>query len=315
MAYRQGVVLVLMGAGVCHSALAETGLSTSLELGYRVDSLDWNIAGDTSGQNPNILSELSWDHLVIPQVRIKLDGQMNDLHLLGEIAYGEVSDGDNQDSDYIFDNRQGEFSRSNNRAGGVVKDGTIGIGYRFATGVEGTRSSFVMPMAGYSIHQQNMKMTDGYQTVDLINDPPVLEPFPGLDSSYDAEWQSGWLGVRLVEADAKEDLSIGMDIIYHWADYQAEANWNLRTDFAHPKSFQHDAKGNGLVFSLNSVAKLSKRWDWIMGFDYSAWRAKPGVDTVYVVDEGDGSVSIAQTRLNEVNWESLAINLGVMLRL
>ena len=29
--------------------------------GYRKDNLDWNIAGDTTGNHPNILSELTWD--------------------------------------------------------------------------------------------------------------------------------------------------------------------------------------------------------------------------------------------------------------
>ena len=32
--------------------------------GYRKDELDWNIAGNINGNNPNILSELTWEDLL-----------------------------------------------------------------------------------------------------------------------------------------------------------------------------------------------------------------------------------------------------------
>jgi hypothetical protein len=301
---------MLMGAGICADAMAEAGVSTSLELGYRVDSLDWNIAGDSNGQNPNILSELSWSNLVIPQARLKLDGESNGAHLFGTLAYGKVSSGDNQDSDYYDDNRQGEFSRSNNQADGDVADGSIGIGYRLAANANLDRNGYVMPMAGYSLHRQNLKMTDGYQTISTVGETPPLGPIPGLNSSYDAQWRGGWLGVSFIEEDPESGFRFGFDVAYHWIQYYAEADWNLRPDFAHPKSFEHRANGGGWTFSMNAASRLAKNLDWLLGLDYGSWQTHRGVDTVYS-SNGDG----AQTRLNEVNWESLAINLGLVLRL
>ena len=48
--------------------------SLDLSAGYRVDQLDWNIAGTISGTNPNIISELTWSDLEIYQ--LQLDGQI-----------------------------------------------------------------------------------------------------------------------------------------------------------------------------------------------------------------------------------------------
>lgn len=315
MFYGRCAVLILVGAGGCTAAMADADLSTTVELGYRVDSLDWNIAGDQSGHNPNILSELSWTHLAIPQARLNLEGGAGRVRLLGSASYGRIASGDNRDSDYILDNRQGEFSRSNNQAKGDVRDVSVGLGYLFPMGDEDGSNSYAVPMVGFSLHQQNLQMTDGYQTVDLLNTPPALGPFAGLDSSYDAQWQGGWLGVRFGEENLKRGLKVALDIAYHWVDYQAEADWNLRPDFAHPKSFEHKANGRGLAISLNGLSMLSKHWGWTWALDYSLFRATNGTDTVHTVNQTDGSIQSFKTRLNEVNWESFSLNLGVALRI
>ena len=39
----------------------------SLLTGYRADNLDWNIAGNIDGENPNVFSELVWDDLNVWQ--------------------------------------------------------------------------------------------------------------------------------------------------------------------------------------------------------------------------------------------------------
>jgi len=39
--------------------------------GYRSDDLDFNIAGDINGNNPNIISELTWEDLESYQVKFQ----------------------------------------------------------------------------------------------------------------------------------------------------------------------------------------------------------------------------------------------------
>lgn len=308
MMNRRWVVGALVGVGFCQGVVAE-GVSAALtaERGYRVDRMHWNIAGDTSGQNPNILSELTWNNLVTRQTKLKLDLHGEALYLFGGASYGDIVSGANQDSDYFHDNRQTEFSRSNNGAGGRVADATVGVGYRFegvsSPGVKG----YLMPMAGYSMRRQELTMFNGKQTVDL-SEPPSLGPFPGLNSSYDTEWSSLWGGVSLVNESLASGLKLVLDFKYHLASYDAEANWNLRTDFAHPKSFEHKADGEGVTIAFNVTSPLNRHMSWLVGIDYGNWFTDHGNDIVYFSDGNIGT-----TRLNEVKWVSLALNLGLIL--
>jgi hypothetical protein len=277
-------------------------------IGYRVDDLDWNIAGDTSGNNPNILSELTWNDLESYQVKIQ--GNMvlpNIVALRGSANYGWIFDGENQDSDYFGDNRTLEFSRSNNNSDdGHVWDASVAIGYplRFGRNVMGT----ITPLVGYSHHEQHLRITDGNQTI------PPLGPFPGLDSSYDTEWKGPWIGFDF-RFKAKELKNFAHRIEpyftyeYHWADYEAEADWNLRDDFAHPKSFEHDADGNGYIIGTGVNIALHRYFALNFNFDYQDWSTDEGTDKVFFADG-----TTAKTQLNEVNWSSYALSLGLSLR-
>jgi len=303
----KSILGLVFGCAVPVMTLADSGLSTALQLGYRADSLDWTIAGDINGQNPNVLSELQWTDLQIPQVKLDVDAYLSNFYLRGKLAYGEIHSGDNQDSDYLFDNRNGEFSRSNNAAAGEVADASIGFGYRFDTSDRGSKfSSYFMPMLGYSIHNQDLQTTDGFQTF------PATGAFAGLNATYDTEWDGVWVGLVFGEANTQTDLALELSMIYHDVDYQAEADWNLRPDFAHPKSYEHLATGHGFTLSLNGRKPIdySKHWFWAFGIDYGRWQTRVGLDQTYF---SDGST--IQTRLNRVNWESAAINLGLELRM
>jgi len=275
-----------------------------LSTGYRVDDLDWNIAGDINGNNPNILSELEWKGLESFQLKIANKTVFNQLFLLrGSLAYGWIFDGKNQDSDYWGDNRTLEFSRSNNNSDdGNMLDASFGLGWQFAFG----RSDFVMaPAIGYSYHEQNLTITDGYQTI------PASGPFPGLDSTYETEWKGPWLGLDFTfRTDEKSkitpEIETFISIEYHWADYYAEADWNLRTDFAHPKSFEHEADGHGIVFSTAVKFLLDYHWVLNVNFDYQKWSTDPGIIRFF---NADGTTP--KQRLNEVNWTSYAIMAGI----
>lgn len=73
--------------------------------------------------------------------------------------------------------------------------------------------------------------------------------FEGLNSTYDAKREGVWLGFDLVW-EISEGLDFSGTFEYYWADYEGEADWNLRDDFAHPVSFRHDADGTGTVISI-----------------------------------------------------------------
>lgn len=269
-----------------------------LGAGYRKDNLNWSVAGGSV----NILSELKWENLEIAQIsaaaRLNFDAEWS---VRGMLDYGSIYTGSNQDSDYNGNNRTLEFSRSNNKAGGEVRDASIGVGRTIRLlDNAGEHYLSVTPLVGLSIHQQNLTMTDGVQTL------PATGSFPGLNSSYDARWQGPWVGMDILLESGK-DWSLSATAEYHWADYTAHANWNLRPEFSHPVSFSHAAKGQGVLLAAGATYIVRKDWRVGMTVEVQQWSTGSGTDQTFF---SDGTVGYYP--LNSVNWESTAFNLGVV---
>jgi len=285
-------------------------IQMTTSLNYRRDTLDWNIAGQKDGTNPNILSELTWDNLEIYELSVGLQVQFgNHLYFKGDMNFGVIVDGENQDSDYNADNRQDEFSRSNNSADeGVTFDTSAGIGYVFSLASD----QFVfIPLTGLSLHRQYLTMTDGYQTI-YTDDPSLEGPFDGLDSSYDTQWFGPWVGFLFrfnfdVDAGFLQRIVPEGGLEYHWARYYAQADWNLRSDFDHPKSFEHEAWGSGFLTRVGLGFEFQGNWSLVLGYVQQDWRAEDGVDRVFLSNGGT-----VETRLNEVYWGSRSICLEFM---
>jgi hypothetical protein len=291
-------------------------IDTLLEMntGYRVDDLDWNIAGNMDGTNPNIFSELTWSDLEIFQIKAGMRAAINNaIYVRASLAYGWILGGENQDSDYSGDNRTQEYSRSHNKADdGDVWDATLGLGYQFNLLSKRLR---LIPLAGYSYSEQNLVITDGLQTISepaLVppgeRPPSPLGPITGLDSIYETQWTGPWLGLD-VWFQASQKIMLFGSFEYHWADYEAVANWNLVDEFAHPTSFEHEADGSGIVITVAGEYVLKGPWSLSLTASYQDWSTDPGTDRLYYADG-----ATVDTRLNEVNWESYAILVGITYR-
>jgi outer membrane protease len=284
-----------------------------LQGGYRQDSLDWTIAG-----NVDVLSELEWTELDIYQLQLTL-GLLSQPILPGArlagralFGVGRIVAGDNRDSDYAGNQRSLEFSRSNNDAGdGRVYDLSLAGGLQF----EPTPGLQLTPLFGWSHHEQQLVLQGGVQTLSQPQlvahtsfSPPALGPFPGLDSSYDARWYGPWVGCDLnYQFSPRWRLSGTAEL--HWGEMKAEADWNLRSDFAHPVSFRQIADAYGLVLGVAGNYALDERWILHLGANYSDWWTDPGLDQIYFADG-----QVGNTRLNEVNWHSLALLAGLQYR-
>lgn len=311
---RAAVVLLAFLSGVVQAAGPQS--SGSISLGYRVDSLDWNIngAGNPAGSEPNILSELEWNDLDIFQIRGELSGSNgNGIYFRGLASYGWVMDGQNRDSDYAGDNRSLEFSRSvNDVDDSRVLDLSGGLGLIFPMGKN--EQWQIIPMIGYSYHQQDLRMSNGNQVVSNLANFQVyvpgvtrvlpVGPFPGLDSSYNAEWYGPWVGTDIL-LDLKESGTVFMRLEGHLVNYFAQANWNLRSDFDHPVSFEHEADGQGWVFELGWQEAPSRYyWVWGVSFVAQSWTTDDGTVRTFFSDGG-----VRAGKLNEVNWSSNSINI------
>jgi len=296
---------------------ARTEFGIDLSAGYREDSLDWNIASDPSGTaTPNILSELTWEDLQIAMFRADAWAAFRPgLYLTGMFAYGGIVDGENRDSDYAGDDRTGEFSRSLAQTeDDEVRDASGGVGWRlriYDTPAAGR--GYLIPLAGYSHHVQSLRDTDAIQVVGGSG------PIPGLDSTYEAEWNGPWVGMR-ASMELPRNLQFFATGEYHWADVHGEANWNLREAFVHPRSFEQDADANGWVVSVGAdwfpgllnrrgTTREGGRWYLQARGTWQDWSADAGTDRVYFSDG-----TSVDTRLNEVNWSSWSATLGIGLR-
>lgn len=282
--------------------------------GYRLDSLDWNIAGTLAGTSPNIISELEWRDMQFLQFKGELAGtNQNQVYFRGSAAFGYAFGGENQDSDYAGDNRTLEFSRSvNGIDGSHVLDFSGGIGFDIPFGANDAHR--FIPLFGASYHTQRMRMVDGNQVLsDAANKavlfpleppPPSIGLFSGLDSSFDAEWGGFWLGGDVI-FDLQDRGTVFARLEGHWVNYRAQANWNLIPTFAHPVSFEHEADGTGVVFELGwRDILLADGWAWGVDLSLQRWQTDPGTIFFY------GATPGAQ-RLNEVNWSSKQLNLSL----
>jgi hypothetical protein len=293
------LLAAVMAAPVCAAAGMEQK-GVTLEAGFRRDNLDWNIAG--SNNSPNVLSELTWRDLNIFQVKGELAGSNVDKYYFrASFDHGWVLSGENQDSDYAGDDRTLEFSRSINGVdGSTVWDLSLGFGKEIPFGAKAQHR--LIPLGGLSYHRQSMRMTDGNQVV------PADGPFPGLQSSYDATWAGLWFGADTLW-DMRESGIVRLQLEYHWkAWYSAKANWNLRTAFDHPVSFEHEAVGEGLVLGLAwRGTPVRHHWVWGVDLTYQRWITDSGTDRIYWAD----CYCYSEGPLNEVNWSSMALSLSL----
>ncbi len=278
----------------------ESPFEYSLGAGSRTDNLSWSIAD----AGINVASEVSWKKTVIAQLRAAARLNLgSDWLLRGIYTTGAVKSGSNQDSDYVGSNRTQEYSRSNNKTGGAVRDVSIGLGrkirlFDFASG----DAMYVVPLAGLSIHQQSLTMYDGQQTI------PANGTISGLHNSYDAQWKGSWLGMDAL-LGLGESISLNTTVEYHWVDYSAEANWNLRSDLAHPVSFKHVAKGYGLLASVGASYRFSRNFLINVLFERQKWNTYQGYDQT---NFSYGATSYYT--LNPISWDSRAFSLGAVYR-
>ena len=285
-----------------------------LNAGYRQDDLRWSIQGltPTTLTLPQryslLLSELTWSDLNILQLEFGLQRKLSRQFIVkGQVGYGIIFDGENQDSDYWDDNRAVEWSRSlQDSDDGDTWDLSVALGYEL---LMFSKRFTITPLAGYSYHAQNLTMQNGVQVISDYGWPTPLGPFPSLDSSYDAKWYGPWLGLELGwPAWRTKSAARGLELLtgfeYHWVDFYADAYWNLRM-----LSFEQEANGNGIVLYGGLRYFFNARWALNFDLKYQDWETDPGSDRFWF-----GSGPTFETVFNGAEWESVAATVGVTCR-
>lgn len=271
--------------------------------GYRVDSLNWNIAGQ--GGVPSVLSELKWTDLRMGQISLCMENTFDNCVLLGfEGDYARIFHGNNRDSDYLGSHRTLEFSRSLNSANkGEAFDLSVYFGYKMNAPFNDCFHNFEFcPKVGYSHHEQHLSMHKGFQALDVF-DINNLGPFAGLKSSYRARWFGPWVGF-----DAAYEMCCKFKIFgsfqYHFARYNGKGHWNLRSDLA--DDFQHHGWAHGFLSRVGAQYEFDSGVAYGIQATYLTFKLRDGRDRIFFFDE-DGSILVSGTKLNQVNWHSFRI--------
>ncbi|MCG8325812.1 MAG: hypothetical protein MI673_09860 [Thiotrichales bacterium] len=277
-----------------------------ISTGMRNARLDFTIAG--LNNMPNVLSELIWEDMRIGELNLRGDVlYRNRFYLTTYLTGGYIFDGDNQDSDYFGNNRTMEFSRSNNGVDGdFLFEVGAGIGYQFDFRIPlVNRQATITPMAGGFYHYMDINWVDGFQTLATPGITPSIGPFAGLDSHYETTSYGPWLGID-VDADWYNGFTAFASFKYYWADYEGVGEWNLRTDFAQPRSFEHLADGRGYRLEAGISKQYRNNLDFFLSLDMEDWTTDAGLNRTFF-----SSNVTTESRFNEANWEYWGFNAGI----
>jgi hypothetical protein len=279
-----------------------------LEYGLRTDQLDWNIAGDLAGTNPNIASELKWNNVGFHEARLgfRFIGDQT-WYVKGYTSTGWGFQGTNQDSDYNSDDRSLEFSRSTSSSNrSAAEDFSIAVGRQIRV----DNRFGITPLVGFSSHHQNFTITSGTQVLCDASGTPNscnggLGPIAGLNSSFATHWRGPWLGLDLRLATSPRWTTYA-EAEYHYSYYNGQASWNLREDLQQPISQRQSANGKGTHLGLGvSYALLAPNSFFNIGLSQKTYTTLPGVHNFYLAN---GTVS--SQRLNAANWRSSSVAFG-----
>lgn len=293
--------ILFFGFYICFTCSFVRSEENFLDLGtgYRCDTLNWNISGGKSG--PNILSELKWKHLKswesFLKLKIALPFKMY-FRFYGD--YGKIFSGHNKDTDYLGNHRTQPFSLSYSQANrGEVFDFSFGLAklYTFLRG-----KLMIAPAFGFSHHEQHLRMIHGDLVLDIFN-PDQKGPLDRLHNNYRAQWYGPWIGL-----DINYPLTCSWELFggyeYHWSFYRGSGHWNLRTDFL--GDFEHAGYARGSFLLLGSYCKFSPSCCLSVLTKYQIMRLRNGCDTTFFLDEF-GHSKKAETRLNQVNWQTFSL--------
>ena len=274
-------------------------LTVSLYGDRQSEDFRWSIAGNSTGQNPSVLSEVNWKNLKTNG--IGADVQLNicaGIFIKGNYHHSFIYAGHVTDTDYAQDNR------SNSTYNATLSSN------------EGSSFAYIAALGYEVITQQKIRLkaytgyTKNRQFLHLKEFNPQTDPnFKILNSTYQTSWTGAVIGAdtrfvlnRLLSATAL--------LNYQQLNYSGYADWNLIDAFAHPVSFKHKAKGFATQaalsfdFQINSVFAVSLRGT------YNHAETGKGTDQLFLVD---GEQQLSQ--FNGAKRTNKGIGLGITMTL
>ncbi|WCT13184.1 hypothetical protein [Mucilaginibacter jinjuensis] len=237
--------------------------------GYQQENFHWSIAGNLQGQNPNVYSELKWKDLKGTVLSTHLNANIwSDLFISGGYSRSNIHSGKVNDTDYGSDNRTNPVYNQNfDDNKGYSDMWHAGLVWHFLKGNIVT----IRPELGYAQSRQDLYLVD------------LSGQFANLNSSYATKWKGPYVKLSAIWHIIPK-LNLNADVQYTQASYQADADWNLITQFQHPVSYTHSADGFGINTNATLTYSITHLIGIYIGGGYFNWQTGNGTDRLYLTN-------------------------------
>lgn len=261
-------------------------------IGIQQAKSDWSIAGNASGTNPNILSELIWKNLKGPAFSLEVKYHITDrLTVKTSNQYSNITKGEAEDTDYADDNRQGAFYFDLLNANkGYLFNTILQLSYQ----VFNSEQFAVSPIIGLSYNEQK------FYLLESASNPNSA----GLNSTYQSRYKGFDFGLEGTFKAKSFRITTGISGGFY--KYSAKANWNLIPDFQKPVSFTHAANSFALNGNVNLAVPLNKTLQLELDYKINNINTYSGVDRAYFNNK-----QAEETQLNGANFRANTIALGL----
>lgn len=266
---------------------------------YRSEDFHWSIAGNSMGQNPNVLSEVKWKD--IKGAGTGLDIRLNiwsPIFFKGSYHRTFIKKGKVTDTDYSSDNRKNPgYHADLNSNEGFIYTYTLAMGYEFK--ISGILK--ISPYAGYVKNSQQLHLKDFSEETD-----PAVKT---LNSIYQANWTGPLIGLE-TNIILTDQFSIRGLINYQQLKYRSVADWNLIDAFAHPVSFKHTANGYGTEGLIQAGFRFSPVFSVFLRGNYYYANTGKGTDDLFLADGRQ-----LQSQFNGATRHGGGLGIGISLNL
>ena len=276
-------------------------LSIQPKVGYSISKTSFNIAGNESGSNPNVLSELIWNPTNALEYGIDATLKHQNFILKANISLNNTLFGNVSDIDYAEDNRTAPYSTlqlSNHK----------GNGYS------------IQLKPGYNWSKKEQLAFVTYVTFDysgrklyLLNDKDWHSSnknyISGLNSYYKYNFPAYGLGTSL-DYTLSTKLSSQLALEGYVSSYYAYGNWNLIEDFEKPISYEHKGKGMKFSSSLAFAYRISSYTKLGLNYQFNHFTVNHGKDFLYSKSQG-----LMKSKLNKADETKHGIGLNLCIDL
>jgi hypothetical protein len=224
------------------------------------------------------------------------------LTLEGTMGHGDIDKGEMIDSDmyenwlFGWSGWRDVWSESKSELDGDITIIDAKLSLRVYPWEEKT-PYYVDIFAGYNYYRERYHITNGKQTI------PAFGAFDGLNSNYEFLWESYPVGLKFNWDVNKEvhpwlyNFAIASSISVGPVKYRGEGIWNLRPDFKHDPSFEHEAdQGYALFGDIGLIYQPIRYISFKAGYQFYQFEAQDGTDTTFFADGTEDSTDLDQVK-------------------